>query len=107
MKSPMTLFISGGLTGAPTSRKRDLMQAEKIHEALAEHWGLHHPAQWRVKHLRWFLAEHLKFASSDTRYRYWLTVKKIITQLKKEEDWTPLLKGPWTSPSLDNLIAHR
>lgn len=95
----MELFLSGGLTGAPATRWRDLMQAEKIHTVLVERWGVHHPAQWRVKYLRWFLAEHLKSASNDTRYRYWLTVKKIIKRLNKEADWTSLLQGPWTSPS--------
>lgn len=99
MKSKMELYIGGSLTGAPTTRKRDLKQAETIQEVIATRWDVHHPAQWQVKHLRWFLSEHLKSASSDTRYRYWLTVKKIVDRRHKKTDWTPLLKGSWISPS--------
>jgi hypothetical protein len=99
MKCQMKLFIDGCLCGAPSTRDRDLAQARLIYEAIAKRWNLHHPRQWQVKHLRWFLTEHLKSGTSNTRYRYWLTVKKIVNRLQKEADWTPLLKGTWTSPN--------
>lgn len=96
MKCPIEMFLNGVLTGGAETRKRELGQAKKIHEALREHWNLDHPEQWRLKHLRWFLEAHQKPTPPETRYRYWLTVVKIMKRRQKEADWTPRLQGPWT-----------
>jgi hypothetical protein len=75
------------------------MQANIIQQVIHERWGLVRPEQWQVKHLRWYLQEHLKTKSPATRYRHWLTVAKIVQRLAKNESWMPYLQGPWTCPS--------
>lgn len=99
MSASIEIFLSGVLKGSPQSRKRHLMQAAQIQIAIEQRWGLKHPSQWRHKHLRWFLQEHLKTASDETRYRYWLTSKELVKRLDKTNDWIPILKGPWTQRS--------
>ncbi|HNP35026.1 MAG TPA: hypothetical protein PKK10_04170 [Woeseiaceae bacterium] len=33
-----------------------------------------------------------------TRYRYWLTVERLLQAIERLEDWRPRLNGPWRSP---------
>lgn len=102
MKCPMKMFLSGVLTGGDETRKRELAQAKKIHEALRERWNMRHPEQWKWKHLRWFLEVHQNSTPLETRYRYWLTIVKIMQRRQKVADWTPRLRGPWTVPLRKN-----
>lgn len=96
MNITMQIFLSGVLTGSPSSRRRHLMQAEVIQAAIELRWKLDHPKRWRTKHLRWFLQEQAKKSSKETTYRYWLTVQLIVERLDKAHDWLPYLNGPWT-----------
>ena len=96
MKCPIEMYFDGVLTGGKNLHNRELGHARTIHKALRERWNLHHPEQGRMKHLRWFLEAHQKSEDSENRYRYWLTVKKIMKRRQKEADWTPRLQGPWT-----------
>lgn len=95
----MEIFIEGVLKGAPTTSRRHIQRANKIKMAIESRWNIRHPAQYQVKHLRWFLAEHIKFEKPDVRYQYWLTVKLIVERREKDTDWLPLLKGEWDSPA--------
>jgi hypothetical protein len=96
MKFSMEIFLGGVLKGAPQTYERELAQARKIHEVLRDRWNVGQPEQWKHKHLLWFLNIYQRSEKPETRYRYWLTVKKIMKRLSKEEDWTPRLKGSWT-----------
>lgn len=96
MSITMQIFLSGVLTGSPSSRRRHLMQAEVIQAAIEHRWKRNHPKRWRTKHLRWFLQEQTKNSSKETIYRYWLTVRLIVERLDKTHDWLPHLNGPWT-----------
>ncbi|HEJ2710783.1 TPA: hypothetical protein SL218_004567 [Pseudomonas aeruginosa] len=96
MKNDMHIFLGGVLTGSPHSRKRHLMQATVIQDAIEKRWGPDHPARWKNKHLRWFLQEQAKSAYPETSYRYWLTARLLVERLHKANDWLPHLNGPWT-----------
>jgi len=95
----MEIFISGVLRGAPETRRRHMQRANTIKMAIESRWNIRHPAQYQVKHLRWFLSEHTKLDKPNARYQYWLTVKLIVQRRDKVADWLPLLKGEWDSPS--------
>lgn len=99
MKPTMEIFISGVLKGAPETCIRHIQRANKIKLAIESRWKIRHPAQYQVKHLRWFLAEHIKREKPNARYQYWLTVKLIVKRRDKVDDWLPLLKGEWNSPA--------
>ncbi len=99
MTSTMEIFIAGVLKGAPATRRRHIQRANTIKLAIESRWNIRHPAQYQVKHLRWFLAEHIKLDNSNARYQYWLTVKLIVQRRDKIADWLPLLKGEWNSPA--------
>ncbi len=95
MSFNVELFIGGVLKGSPQSRKRHLIQAGVIQSDIEQHWGLKHPRQWQVKHLRWFLQKQQSTASAETCYRYWLTTQLLVLRLNRTNDWIPLLSGPW------------
>lgn len=96
------MLLGGILTGSQNTRNRHLKEAERMLAAIEQRWGLKHPTQWRLKHVHWFLQEHLKTASSETRYRYWLTTRILVQQLNKTDDWLPRLKGAWTQKDRSN-----
>ncbi|HRL94413.1 MAG TPA: hypothetical protein PK873_12720 [Pseudomonas sp.] len=86
----------GVLTGSPHSRKRHLMQADVIQDAIKQRWKKDCPERWKVKHIRWFLQEQAKTAAPETTYRYWLTARLLVERLGKTNDWLPHLNGAWT-----------
>lgn len=90
--------MDGVLKGAPETYERELAQARKIQEAILGRWNAREPQYWKLKHLHWFLNVYQRSEKPETRYRYWLTAKKILKRLGKEEDWMPRLKGSWTEP---------
>lgn len=93
----MKTFLGGVLSGSPETKKRHIMQSNRIQQAIDERWQCSHPEQWRLKHIHWFLNAHLKSSSQETRYRYWLTLQVIFQRLGKARDWEPRLKGSWIS----------
>lgn len=93
----MKAFLGGVLRGSAHTKNRHIMQATCIQQAIAERWQRHHPEQWRLKHIHWFLDIHLKNSSQETRYRYWLTLQVILVRLGKARDWEPRLQGNWIS----------
>jgi hypothetical protein len=92
----MRIFLGGVLTGSPHSRKRHLMQADVIQDAIEQRWKKDRAQCWQAKHLRWFLQEQTKTAAPETTYRYWLTARLLVERLGKTNDWLPHLNGPWT-----------
>lgn len=77
----MTLFLSGVLIGSTATQQRHLRQAMIMQAAIQQRWHLDNPWTWQFKHLRWFLAHHLKDHSDATRYYYRLTAHLILKRL--------------------------
>ncbi|EPJ9564379.1 hypothetical protein [Pseudomonas aeruginosa] len=73
----MTLFLSGVLTGSSATQQRHLRQARIMQLAIQQRWKRDNPWTWQLKHVRWFLNEHLKNHSTASRYYYQLTVSLI------------------------------
>lgn len=83
----MDLFLTAVLKGAHATRQRHLNQARLIQVAIQQRWQLDNPWRWQLKHLQWFMREHLAEHSSHSRYYYGLTVRLIVKRLGKERDW--------------------
>lgn len=91
----MALFLSGVLTGSRATQQRHLRQARIMQAAIQQRWQRDNPWTWRHKHLRWFLAHHLRDRSEATRYYYRLTTILIL----KRMDSSPgcLVTRAWVS----------
>ena len=50
------------------------------------------PYQYQLKHLCWYLEVHIKDLAPNTRYRHWLTIKKIANSLDKSLKWNSLVE---------------
>ena len=79
----VTLFLSGVLTGSKATQQRHLRQAQIMQAAIHQRWHRDNPWTWQLKHVRWFLSEHLKDRSDATRYYYRLTALLIWRRLGK------------------------
>ncbi|WP_300635398.1 hypothetical protein [Pseudomonas sp.] len=77
----MALFLTGVLTGSKATQQRHLRQARVMQTAIHQRWHLDNPWTWQLKHLRWFLAQHLKDRSDATRYYYRLTAHLMLKRL--------------------------
>lgn len=88
--------IQKAVPGSHTSLKGHLKRAELIaREIWKKDQAL--PVQWRLKHVRWFLAEYTKGLVPSSRYDYWRTVKAILAVQGKLDAWSAQLNGPWKS----------
>nr|WP_244655851.1 MULTISPECIES: hypothetical protein [unclassified Pseudomonas] len=77
------ISLTGILTGAHTTRRRHLRQANAIQEAISDRWHRNKPWTWQQKHLAWFLSCHVGRHANSTNYYYRLTVNLIILRLGK------------------------
>ena len=77
----ITLFLSGVLTGSKATQQRHLRQARIMQAAIQQRWQRDNPWTWRLKHVRWFLTQHLRDHSDTTRYYYRLTALLIWKRL--------------------------
>ena len=77
----MTLFLSGVLAGSQTTQQRHLRQARLMQSAIQQRWQSDNHWTWQLKHVRWFLSQHLKNHSNATRYYYRLTALLIWKRL--------------------------
>ncbi|HDS1680177.1 TPA: hypothetical protein QEM39_001692 [Pseudomonas putida] len=77
----MTLFLSGVLAGSQATQRRHLRQARLMQAAIQQRWQLDNPWTWQLKHVRWFLTQHLKYHSNATRYYYRLTALLVWKRL--------------------------
>lgn len=73
-------------------------RAGHIAEVIWRRWQVG-PYQWRIEHMRWYLAEKTGHHVSGTRYRHWLTVRLMILCLGHAGEWLDHLDGPWVRPS--------
>nr|WP_197979698.1 hypothetical protein [Pseudomonas sp. CFBP 13602] len=69
----MALFLSGVLNGSQAIQQRHLPQARVMQAAIQQRWQRDNPGTWQLKHVRWFLTQHLKDHSDATQYYYRLT----------------------------------
>lgn len=77
----MALFLSGVMTGSQATQQRHLRQARIMQVAIHHRWRQDNPWSWRHKHIRWFLTQHLKDHSDDSRYYYLLTARLVWKRL--------------------------
>ena len=77
----MALFLNGVLTGSLATRQRHLRQARIMQAAIQQRWQRDNPWTWQLKHVRWFLTQHLKDQSDATRYYYRLTALLVWKRL--------------------------
>lgn len=80
----MTLFLSGVLSGSKTTQQRHLRQARIMQAVIHLRWQRDNPWTWQVKHVRWFLTQHLKDHTRTTRYYYLLTALVIWGRLGRD-----------------------
>ena len=83
----MALFLTAVLKGSHATRQRHLNQARLIQVAIQQRWQRDNPWRWQLKHLQWFMGEHLTDHSPHSRYYYGLTVRLIVMRLGKEAGW--------------------
>ncbi|MCF5668677.1 MULTISPECIES: hypothetical protein [Pseudomonas] len=84
MRKPfdMALFLSGVLIGSTSTRQRHLRQARIMQAAIKQRWQRDNPWTWQLKHVRWFLTQHLKDHSNASRYYYRLTASLIWKRMR-------------------------
>lgn len=85
------------MRGDRNAVRADCERASRIARAIWRRWQVG-PWQWKSKHVRWFLEHRADKFSLWTRYRYWLTIERMLHVTGKLDDWQALLKGPWRSP---------
>ncbi|GLO51065.1 MULTISPECIES: hypothetical protein [Pseudomonas] len=81
----MALFLNGVLDGSQSTQERHLRQALLIQEAIQQRWKRGNPWSWQLKHVHWFLTQHLKNHSDYTKYYYCLTIRLIWKRLGHNE----------------------
>ena len=79
----MTLFLSGVQTGSNATQQRHLRQARIMQAAIQQRWQHDNPWTWQLKHVRWFLTQHLQDHSDTTRYDYRPTAVLIWKRMGK------------------------
>ncbi|EIK62704.1 hypothetical protein [Pseudomonas lactis] len=77
----MALFLSGVLTGSKVTQQRHLRQARIMQATIQQRWQRDNPWSWQLKHVRWFLTQHLNDHCDATRYYYRLTALLIWERL--------------------------
>lgn len=80
--------------GHSVAVRRECQRAAAVAGVIWTRWHVG-PWQWQCKHVRWFLEHHLNQYQGWTRYRYWLTIERLLCAVGKLEDWRVHLKGPW------------
>ncbi|MTW22504.1 hypothetical protein [Allochromatium palmeri] len=78
--------------------QQHIRRAQRLHDWMAERFGVREPYQYRAKHLRYALEHGTAGLAAGTRYDYWRTARVLAAAIGKWPDWEPHLRGPWTSP---------
>ena len=94
-------LLRRSMPGASRSVHRHIRRADRIGGVIWRRWHVI-PAQWRVKHVRWYLAHECRELAPASRYDYWRTVRALVAALGRLNDWLPHLRGPWIRPTTDN-----
>ncbi len=99
-------MLKRSLSGSPTSAQEHLGRAQLIAERIWQRWHVG-PWQWRLKHVRWFLERRTGHLRPGTRYKYWLTMVKVLEARKKADAWRGALAGPWTSAKVATRVPDK
>ena len=91
-------LLSRSMRGGSVTVRTECERAARAAAVIWCRWQVG-PWQWQQKHIRWFLEHRTTEYSAWTRYRYWLTVERMLRVIKRYDDWAPGLKGPWLSPA--------
>lgn len=93
--------------GSHRSVEQHIRRAQRLHDLIAERFGIREPYQYRAKHLRYALERGTAGLAPATRYDYWRTARVIAATLGKWSDWEPYLRGPWTMPRIHAESARQ
>ena len=93
-------LLARSQSGARRGRQTHIRRAEHIAAGIWRRWHVA-PLHWQLKHLRWWLAVGTRDLTPQTRYQHWLTVRRLVAALGRDEDWLPHLSGPWQRPNGD------
>ena len=90
----------------PGESARTKAECNRVARVAAEVWRQWRvgPWQWKCKHVRWFLEHRTAQYSPCIRYRYWLTVARLLHLIGKWHDWRAQLTGPWCAPTSAELL---
>lgn len=84
--------------GSHRSVQQHIRRAQRLHDLIAERFGVHEPYQYRAKHLRYALELGTAGLAPSSRYDYYRTARALAAIVGHWPDWEPHLRGPWTSP---------
>lgn len=90
-------LLRRGLPGEDARVRAECDRGGRVAAAVWQQWGVG-PWQWRCKHIRWFLEHGSAGYRPWTRYRYWVTVKRLLQVIGKWHHWRAQLIGPWCAP---------
>jgi len=90
-------LLRRSLPGASSAVRVECERAARVACGIWRRWHVG-PWQWKRKHVRWYLEYRTQKYSAWTRYRYWLTVERVLRATGKFKDWRPGLNGPWSTP---------
>ena len=90
-------LLQRAVSGKVADVRAECNRAARVAAAVWSQWQVG-PWQWRCKHVRWFLEHRTAGYSAWTRYRYWLTVERLLHVIGKWHDWRSQLTGPWCTP---------
>lgn len=91
-------LLKRSLAGRPRSVRGECERGARVAAAIWTRWQVG-PWQWQCKHVRWFLEHRTTHYGDWTRYRYWLTVERLLKVTGKADNWRPRLEGAWCRPS--------
>ncbi|WP_232535894.1 hypothetical protein [Pseudomonas putida] len=82
----MALLLSGVLSGSTATQQRHVRKARIIQMAIQQRRQITNPWNWKCKHIRWFLNEHLKDHSHSTKYYYHLTLSLVWRRTDRDQN---------------------
>lgn len=91
-------LLQRAVPGQAAFARSECSRAARIAAEVWSRWRVG-PWQWQCKHVRWFLEHGTADYTGWTRYRYWLTIKRLLHVLGTWRDWRPRLTGSWCAPT--------
>ena len=82
----VTPLLRRRLKGSNEYIVRECARAAKIAEIIQKRWACR-PTKWRLKHVRWFLNHGVPATSAWGRYRYEVTLRRLLQALNKPLEW--------------------
>lgn len=95
-------LIHRTVSGDKITKKREQGRASRIGQEIFLRFNIQ-PANWQLKHVRWFLNEYSKTMASSTRYNHWCSLRLMLQALGKDI-WLTQLQGTWVTPKGNKKI---